>query len=148
MNTNPAYVTFISNITAGAAAIGLTTSTRENQNWVFIRVDAGDAELILPKSATTMVGKRADSHVDLKGINGCEPLTKPNGKVICHLRIESEAQVLEALKRFSGQTKRATLSPTPRRLTVASQPASQAPVKDSYQYTAEEEAAIAAELLA
>jgi hypothetical protein len=113
MSNVPAYLTLVARILETAESLGLTvardpgtaSTLPENKGFVFVRVNGGNAALIVPKHADRV--KWADSHLDWTGREGYLPLPRPNGAVVC--RIDPERVDLEAfLQALGGASKRAS----------------------------------------
>lgn len=108
----PAYLTLVLNLRTRAHALGLeielddtnTSQLPEKGNYMFVRVDGGDAALIIPKQSGTV--KWCDSHIDWEGQVGYIPLERENGAVVCRID-PNKADLDLLLTSLSGASKRA-----------------------------------------
>ena len=126
------HLAFIAQTLAAARALGLPdpqldpsteSGLPENKGYVFIEYGPHlvAPAIIVPKSARGPV--TVHSHVDLSDLDGYVPLTKPNGRVVCHFRAEPRA-VAQALTRFVGASKRPVAAPVRRPTPASGQPVS------------------------
>jgi len=115
-NAVPAYVQFTAALRARLDQAGVKYETAatetglpQNAGYAFLRVDGGEGAVIIPKSKTKMA--RLDCHVDASGLEGYVPLTKPNGRVVCHFEPDVGLLVDGLLARLSGAPKRPVVKP-------------------------------------
>ncbi len=127
----PATYSLVQSILASCKEQGLTpvsldptteSGLKENRGYCFLRFEGtheAGASLIIPKAVGRM--GNLHSHVDLSAYDGYVPISKPNGKVICHLAPDPQ-KVAKCLKAFLSAAKRATAVATPKATVAKPEP--------------------------